>query len=233
METVEMNEEVVSSAVVESDGTHDDNTKVEQLKTGQKQVDFFPVFPILMGHVALDLPVAEMSKDMIALAGSRVNYEGGFTTYFSKENLDGRVGIDDLKDAIFNVAMVYADQAKWEVKREEINIELWGSVIHKDGFHGPHRHARSHLSGTFYAQVPNNASPIVMLNPTTALRMNEPFILPKDYMEFSAPELPIPPKVNDMFVWPAWLEHFVNTSHGKAEDVRVAYSFNVVYQTVR
>lgn len=195
----------------------------------KRQVNFFPVFPTLMAEVTLDLPVKDMVADALAMAGDTENYEGGFTTFFSRADLEGRPGIAELKEAIYNVAMVYADQAKFEVKREGINIHLWVSVIHPRGFHGHHRHPRSHLSGTFYAQVPENGSPIIFVNPTAGLRMNDPLIRPEDLQEFTAENLPITVKPNQMFVWPSWLEHFVPSSLNKAEGPRVAYSFNVNY----
>lgn len=195
---------------------------------GQKQVNFFPVFPTLMAEVAPGLDAAGMARDAIALAGDTVNYEGGFTTYFSQQDLEGRYGVAELKEAIYNTAMVYADQNKFEVHKEGIDLQLWVSVIRNNGWHGHHRHPKSHLSGTYYVQVPEGASPITFVNPTAIYRMNEPFIRPADFQEFSAPELPIVPKPDTLFMWPSWLEHYVPAS--QATEVRVAYSFNVVFK---
>lgn len=223
-----MSDETTSDA-----GTNEGTTLREiDPETGQptKRVNFFPAFPTLMSEITLDLPVDKMAADAVALAGGQENYEGGFTTYFSQSEISNRLGVPELKDAIYNVSMAWADQNKWEVARESIRIQVWVSVIHAKGFHGIHNHPKSHLSGTFYAQVPTNGSPIIFMNPTQVYRMNEPVIRPEDMQEFNAPEMPIVPKPNQMFCWPSWLSHHVPSSMDKAEGLRVAYSFNVTFE---
>jgi uncharacterized protein (TIGR02466 family) len=202
-------------------------TTTEQ-EGGNKQVQFVPVFPTLIADIRnVGLNTQGLVTDAIQLAGDTVNYEGGFTTYFTKHDIESSIrGVKELKAAVYGVAMAYCDQYKYEIDREACNIHLWVSVIRKGGWHGRHIHPRSQISGTYWAQADDKAARIVFCNPTAGLRMHEPYIAPNDLQEFTSPTLTIQPESDMMMMWPSWLEHEVMPSE-EQERPRVAYSFNI------
>lgn len=188
-------------------------------------INYNPVFPVMTSNVILDLPVEDMSHDILQLATDIKNYEGGFTTYFNKQNIDSVRGVKELKEAIYGVCCAVGRELKYEMQYEKCSIELWASVMRRGGYHPPHAHPRSTFSGTFYARVDDKMSPLVMMNPTTPFRSHDHVIRPQDVGPFTSDTLMLKPAVNTMFIWPSWMHHFVPemTESGP----RISLSFNV------
>ena len=207
-----------------------ENTEVattEQPTENQKNViRYNPIFPALMLEVDLELPIADMTKDMVKLANGRTNYHGGFTTYFDSPNVIETVrGVAELKQAIYGVATNFGRELKFEANYDKCSIHLWGSVYNKGGYHPPHNHPRSVFSGTFYASIADDMSPLIIMNPTAPFRGHEPAFRPQDATAFTAESMVVKPKANQMLMWPSWLYHHVPEMTVKGP--RVAFSFNV------
>jgi len=196
-------------------------------KEGNKTINFFPAFPLLMLDIKnIGIDHKGMVEDTLALAGDTENYEGGFTTFFSNTNIDQVRGVKELKEAIYGVALAYIQELKYEVDPDACNIHMWGSVIRNKGYHGRHNHPRCVFSGTYYAQTEKDSGPIVFYNPTQPMRMAEPTIRPQDLGEFTSPTFTLQPETDQLIMWPHWLDHEVQASN-KQTIPRVAYSFNV------
>ena len=89
-----------------------------------------------------------------------------------------------------------------------------------------HNHPRSIFSGTFHAQIDDTMSPLIIKNPNNLNRMHEPIIVrPEDNTPFNAPLMIIKPKVNNLHIWPSWLEHKVPEM--EVGGPRVSFSFSV------
>lgn len=189
-------------------------------------INYNPVFPTMFADVKLDLPVVDMATDILALAQDTENYDGGYTTYFNNQNIDHVRGIAELRQAIFGVVTSYARELKYELNDNKVSIQMWASVMRKNGFHGVHNHPRSQFSGTFYVQCDETMSPIVFHNPTAPFRMHEPLVgRPQDHTPFTSPSLMIQPRVGSMIIWPSWIYHHVERM--RVDGPRISISFNV------
>lgn len=203
-------------------------------KDGNKLVNFIPVFPILTGSVRLpEIDLQAMARKTLELVGDRVNYEGGWTSYFAPQT-DIRVipGMDDLAQAALGVSAAMARELKMDVQPEKSILQMWVSVIRKGGHHGIHAHARSTFSGTFYVQCDERSAPLMLMNPTRSLRHHEPRpSRAEDFGPFTSEQFTIKPEPGMMNVWPSWMEHHV-LRHDD-DRPRISVSFNVDYPDER
>jgi uncharacterized protein (TIGR02466 family) len=189
------------------------------------KLNYQPIFPTLITTVKLDLPVAEMKAGLLQLAGESQNYEGGFTTFFNRQELDHVSGIKQLKEAIYGIACAFGRELKYECNYDKCSIQLWVNVMRKGGYHPPHNHARSTFSGTYYAEVNDNMSPFVFFIPTKDLRMHDPVVRPEDAGPFTSEQMIIKPETGSLSMWPSWLYHHVPQMN--VDGPRVSLSFNV------
>lgn len=188
-------------------------------------INYNPVFPTLTASVLLDLPVENMIEDLLKLDVNTDNYSGGWTTYFSNQNIDNVRGAKELKEAIYGVSCAFAREMKYEVNYDKCSIRVWANVMRKGGYHVAHDHKQATISGTFYARVEDDMSPLVFKNPTSIYRAKEPFIRPEDMTAFTSENLVVVPKVNTMVLWPSWMSHEVLEM--KVPGPRISFSFNV------
>lgn len=204
-------------------------TTQEATQEPQKNViNYNPIFPIMMAEVLLDLPIEHMVEDVLKLSNvNDDNYAGGFTTYFTKQDIDHIRGVKELKEAIYGISSAYGRELKYEANYEKCSIQVWANVMRKDGYHVYHNHQRSVFSGTFYARTDDKMSPLVFHNPTMPLRSKEPEVRPQDKSAFTSETMMVTPKNNTLVLWPSWLCHEVPkmTESGP----RISFSFNVDY----
>jgi uncharacterized protein (TIGR02466 family) len=201
-------------------------TQQETDMDAKNTIFYNPVFPIMTASINLDLPVEDMASGIYQLASDIKNYEGGYTTFHNGQSIDHIRGIPELKEAIYGVVMSFTRELKVEVNPNKCSIQLWASVIRRDGHHGVHHHPRSMYSGTFYVNVNENSSPLVLMNPTMQMRVHDPVpSRPQDLGPFTSESLAIKPKNNQLILWPSWLMHHVPVHTDSAP--RVAISFNV------
>lgn len=199
----------------------------KHIKMDEKNTIFYnPIFPVMIAYSNLNLPVEEMASDICNLASDTRNYEGGYTTFHSNINIDHLRGIPELKKAIYNTAISYTQEFKILVNSNKIILQLWASVIRKEGHHNIHHHPRSVYSGTFYVDVNEHSAPLVLLNPTMLLRMHDPTpASSEDEGPFTSNSMQIIPKNNLLVLWPSWMLHHVPV-HLDSKP-RVSISFNV------
>lgn len=185
-----------------------------------------PAFPTLMAEIELtDIPIEELTEDLLRQSGGQENYEGGWTTYFSQEKLNHIRGFDKVAQAAVGVSVSYAKEMKWNVKPEDARLFIWANVMYKKGIHPIHRHPLASVSGTFYVKCNEKSAPIQFYSPMAPLRMHEPRPAPADQGPFTSDTLTLSPKPSTMLVWPAWLEHSV-LQH-QDNEARISISFNV------
>jgi uncharacterized protein (TIGR02466 family) len=194
-----------------------------------KVVQFDGLFPTLFGEIKVnEINLQAMGKDILALADGKENYQGGWTSFFDQTDISGVTGMNLLAQIVLGVAAAMVREQKIAADLEKPSLQMWASVIRKDGFHGIHNHAGSVVSGTFYVKVDENSSPITFMNPTRNLRMHEPKPRSReDLGPFNSEIAVMQPTPGQMYVWPSWLEHFVDKHRGS--EPRIAVSFNVDY----
>lgn len=191
----------------------------------QRTINYNPIFPVLTCEVELDLPLDLINADALKLAGDQKNYEGGFTTFYDRPEIEKITHMNGLRQAIYSVAVHYAGEADYELNVNKCSVDLWVSVMKRGGYHPQHNHPRSTFSGTFYSLVDEKTSPLILLNPTNAMRMHDPHPKQEQHSPFAAGNYMIQPKQGYLYLWPSWLEHFVPEM--QVDRDRISFSFNI------
>jgi len=191
----------------------------------QRTINYNPIFPVLTCEVELDLPLDLINTGALQLAGNQKNYEGGFTTYYNRPDVDKISHMNGLRQAIYSVAVHYADEADYELNKDKCSVDLWVNVMKQGGYQPQHNHPRSTFSGVFYSLVSEKTSPLVFLNPTNLLRMHDPQPKQNQQTPFTAGNYMLQPKQGFLYLWPSWLEHFVPEM--ETDQDRISFSFNI------
>jgi uncharacterized protein (TIGR02466 family) len=189
------------------------------------QLHYSPIFPTFSCSLKLDLPVKDMKEEILSLAGDQKNYEGGFTTFYERQNLDNITGIKQLKEIIYNTGSFIAREFKYKCNYERCSINLWANVMRKGDYHSSHNHPRSTFSGTFYVECNNEMSSFVFLNPTLDFRNHDPIVMPEDINLFTAESILVKPEIGQMNIWPSWIHHYVPEM--TVDGPRISISFNI------
>jgi hypothetical protein len=93
--------------------------------------------------------------------------------------------------------------------------------------HTSHRHPNSILSGVFYLQVPDGASPILIEDPRPHYWfLGEDSNISQDN-KYNTSVLRLQPKAGDIFIWNSWLPHSVPISNQAFDGSRITMVFNV------
>jgi uncharacterized protein (TIGR02466 family) len=98
----------------------------------------------------------------------------------------------------------------------------WTNINRKGNFNAHHCHSKSYLSGVFYVQADEQASPIVFYSPLIAKVMYEPTYATA--IREVAGAVAYKPVVGRCLVFPSWLEHNVPVHQGDKD--RISISFN-------
>jgi len=111
---------------------------------------------------------------------------------------------------------------------------VWPNINRKGDYHDSHNHPHSYLSGTYYLKVPDltkklpnhsdaGSNHITFYDPRSGINMNSikkyPYINP-EYTFF--------PKVGDLLMWPAYLNHFVHPNLNETK--RISVSFIIIFK---
>lgn len=200
--------------------------------SGEKTIEYIPLFPIVLNKVQLpEIPVKEMAAALEAKADhTTADYNGGWTSYFDNTSLDDVPGFEELYSHIMGMALAVANEYRWKIKSDEVDINIWANVMSPGGHHEAHIHRGSHLSGTFYVQRSATSAPIVYENPTQVMRMHEPNITETSPLNDML--VAFNPEPGDLLLWPSYLSHLVPKISTSETERRISISFNVNFVPV-
>jgi uncharacterized protein (TIGR02466 family) len=192
-----------------------------------------PHFATLIGAARLALP-SGVNDDIVAAAltfasddeaGAHWSAENGYPGYTSYGS-----GIDIcaaapcfrvLKKSLDKEAAAFADRCGFDLGGGALKLDnIWLNVLRRDGFHSGHIHPLSVLSGTYYAQVPKNASAIRFEDPRLPMMMAAP---PRreGFDLFHS----VQPEAGVALFWESWLRHEVVRNNSKAPRISVSFNY--------
>ena len=102
-------------------------------------------------------------------------------------------------------------------------VQAWANVHEKGGYNVLHMHPNCLMSGCYYLSVPKNPSAIVFRDPRPGPVMTQ---FNGDGIH-SATVQGFTPKEGQLFVFPHWLEHGVETN--ESDELRISIAFNALY----
>ena len=195
------------------------------------QAEFQRLWPTLF--MSIQLPGHEAANPVISSLLLQANaQQDQLTTNYLNQNLFelNHPAIGWLQQCVMRAIADYVSEAGMPTM-PEVSVQAWANVNAKGDYHNLHNHPHSWLSGTYYLDVPEQPSSTGRddLNPgcisfydprgaanMTALRNDGQF----------DPEYRRLPRPGELFLWPAFLHHFVHPN--LADAPRISISFNVV-----
>jgi len=161
-------------------------------------------------------------------AGQRWSREHGYRGYTSYASLDDLPKRDPsfaaLKQALDKHAAAFARELHFDLGGRKLKLDsIWINVLEPGAAHSGHIHPHSVLSGTYYVDVPANASALKLEDPRHASMMAAP---PRreDAPESERTFVYVTPKAGEVLMWESFVRHEVPVN--AAKKARVSVSFN-------
>ena len=194
--------------------------------------EFQRLWPTLF--MAIRLPGHEAAKPVLTSLILQANsQQEQLTTNYLNQNLFelNHPAISWLQQCVLRAIADYVAEAGMP-KMPEVSVQAWANVNAKGDYHNLHNHPHSWLSGTYYLNVPGQTAETGSrddLNPGCIS-----FFDPRGAANMSAlrndgqfdPEYRRLPEAGELYLWPAFLHHFVHPN--LSDDPRLSISFNVV-----
>ena len=145
----------------------------------------------------------------------------GYTSYASINDLAERsAAFAKLEKIIHGHAAAFAKILQWQLRGgRPLCDSMWVNVLPQGGSHTSHIHTNAVLSGTYYVNAPEGASPIVFEDPRHSMMMAAP---PRKAGIYETRV----PKAGTLMLWESWLRHEVPMN--RADSERISVSFNCV-----
>lgn len=159
----------------------------------------------------------------------KTNYVGGYTSYSSYAQLHRtNPPFEELARLIDPHVKKYAQKLHWDLQGQSLEMTTcWVNVMPNQVHHSLHLHPLSVVSGTYYLQVPKNASQLKFEDPRLAFMMSAPprkKSAPRTEQTFFA----IEPKVGQVWLWESWLRHEVTANRSLSQRISISFNYDWV-----
>ena len=134
---------------------------------------------------------------------------------------------DELQSVIKSIVDVAKKvRTEFSINEEFFINNIWININGKSDFNRPHIHPQSIISGIIYIKTPENCGNLVFKNPNLAVGEFERLFnsfnnLTATYHEYRVEE-------NSIYMFPSWLEHFVEPNRNNEERISMAFNIGVV-----
>ena len=194
--------------------------------------EFKRLWPTLF--MSVRLPGHEVANNIISsiVMQSHAQQDQLTTNYLDQNFFDSdNPAVGWLHQCCHRAIADYAAEAGMS-EMPEVSLQAWPNINFKGDYHNLHNHPHSWLSGTYYLNVPDQSKAAVFredLNPGAIS-----FFDPRGAANMSAirndgqydPEYRRVPEAGELFLWPAFIHHFVHPN--MVDTPRLSISFNVL-----
>ena len=160
---------------------------------------------------------------------SSKNYVGGYTSYSSYSNLhEVSSTFTNLQRKIDKHINIFSKHLEMELGSGTLEmIDCWLNIMPAGTSHSAHIHPLSVISGTYYLEMPKNASGIHFEDPRLPSFMASP---PKKEKHKKANQqfAKIKTKSGDLVLFESWLRHGVPASINQKDRVSISFNYHWV-----
>jgi uncharacterized protein (TIGR02466 family) len=110
----------------------------------------------------------------------------------------------------------------FQVRGDLVIHNGWFIVNKKGDFNKPHKHPPYTFSGVYYLKCDDDSGELIFNNQA---EMNNYAVDYTDFNSSNSKEFYIKPQEGQLYIWPAWIEHYVTPN--KSDSERIVYSFNI------
>lgn len=164
--------------------------------------------------------------DAAGRAWSKEHGYQGYTSYASLNDLPKRdPEIAALARALDKHAAAFARTLHLDLAGRRLKLDsIWINVLAPGGVHTSHIHPHSVLSGTYYVEVPSNASALKLEDPRHAMMMAAPGRR-EDAPESERTFVYVTPKAGETLMWESFVRHEVPINAAKKPRVSVSFNY--------
>jgi len=164
--------------------------------------------------------------DAAGQAWSKAHGYKGYTSYASLDDLPTRdPNFAALKKALDPHARAFTKALHLDLRGRKLKLDsIWANVMEPGGAHAAHIHPHSVLSGTYYVDVPPNASALRLEDPRLPLMMAAPPRL-EDAPEDARTFISITPRAGEVLMWESFLRHDVPPNAAKKPRISVSFNY--------
>lgn len=174
--------------------------------------------------------VAELNLNLNNVINYCYNYKNtntgrNISNYGGYQSNDINLNENSLTDLINNVGNIVSNVGHniLNLKNDLKISNCWFNINGYKDFNVSHKHSFSILSCVFYAKVPENSGKLVLVNDYEIPCYLEPRFVNAGN-KFNATEKKFNPKDNSLFIFPSWINHFVEPNMSKED--RISFAFN-------
>lgn len=166
------------------------------------------------------------AEDRAGQAWSREKGYRGYTSYASLNDLPKRdPAFADLKKHLDKHAHAFAKALHFDLAGRKLALDsIWINVLEPGGVHTGHIHPHSAVSGTYYVDIPKNASALKFEDPRLPLMMAAP-PRSEDAPESARSFIYVAPEPGDVLLWESYLRHEVPANAAKKPRVSVSFNY--------
>lgn len=162
-------------------------------------------------------------------AGRKWSKEHGYQGYTSYASLNDLPKRDPEFSALAKVldkhAAAFARELHLDLGGRRLKLDsIWINVLEPNGVHTGHIHPHSVLSGTYYVDVPNNASALKLEDPRHPLMMAAPGRR-EDAPESERTFVYLAPKAGEVLMWESFVRHEVPMNAAKKPRISVSFNY--------
>ncbi len=169
--------------------------------------------------------IQEIDQD--GINWSEENYFAGFTSYGSMDQLhQSSPNFANLEKVISRKMKNFITVSDWDISAKDLKMNsCWVNIMPIGAHHSFHIHPHSVMSGTYYVDVPSQASPLKFEDP----RLSQMMLAPqrkKNSKSINRNFVSIPAASRDLILFESWLRHEVPTNRSKKERVSVSFNYS-------
>lgn len=160
------------------------------------------------------------ANDDAGIAWSKKNYKGGYTSYSSITNFHKlSPTFEELERELNGHVKKFIKELDYNLKGRKLQMTTcWVNVMPQNTYHPLHIHPLCTISGTYYVNVPAQASSLKIEDTKMSSLMSAPPRKKDDYYYH------FKPKAGDLILFESWVRHEVPPNQAKQK--RVSISFN-------
>ena len=126
----------------------------------------------------------------------------------------------NLREVVLDANRDYLKKLDYKYDHLEMT-GMWANYLNEGDSHPPHTHSNNFLSGVYYLEAKDNASPIQFFDPRPQANVLRPRNIPNwknsTMMQFDSVQ-------GVGYIFPAWLQHWVPPTNGE----RISIYWNII-----
>lgn len=157
--------------------------------------------------------------------GRKLSNSGGFQS----DNLN--FNQPELQDFFKSVIMdlnYYFEKTGGNSDAFEVMItDCWFNINGKNSFNWPHKHD-GYLSAVYYVDADEDTGDLIFSHPSSVLPIEWKPSWFKQPFPANSSKWPLKPKSNKCYIFPSWLEHYVETNNTNKTRISIALNTTIV-----